>query len=269
VPLKCERNLVSRSDSPIWGVSDWQTSYMFRKRASLGVLSILVASVATACTSSNSLSCDGIHSVAGFVASFAQGLDNFSENQYTQLRLDTLDAYDTVSEATKDTNASLDAFRLQTSLKSFIGIMDEVDWDVSQAVANPRAITSAAALGSQVSLRRANSVEAFVIQRCGLPTTIDPSDSGAVRLPDPLIPSPTATDPTTDTIDEKSESTALGEIIANIFSLTLSSGEVQCLGSTLVGVADFSSSQSNISEYQAQFQRAFDSCGINFTIPKD
>jgi hypothetical protein len=207
--------------------------------------------------------------VAGFVAGFAQGLDNFSEDQYTQLRLETFDAYDTVSEATKDPNASLDAFRLQSSLKTFIATMDQIDWDVSQAISSPTAMTAAANLGTQVSLRRANTVEAFVIQKCGLPITNEPNVDGAVRLPDPSIPSPNATDPTTDTIDEKSESTALGETVANIFSLTLSPGEVQCLGSNLAGVSDVSSLNTNISEYQSQFQRAFDACGIQFIIPKE
>ena len=230
---------------------------------------VVLALTTVSCSSSRALPCEGIHSVSGFITNFSQGLDNFSEDQYTQLRLDTLDAYDTVSAATKDSNSSLDAFRLQSTLKSFVSIMDVVDWDVSQAIANPQAMKAAAELGTQESLKRANTVESFVIEKCGLPSTIVVGVDGAVRLPDPSIPSPTATDPTTDTINEKSETTALGEMVANIFSLTLSAGEVQCLGSTLTGVADFSSSAADIAEYQSQFQSAFDSCGIQFTIPKD
>jgi hypothetical protein len=35
----------------------------------------------------------------------------------------------------------------------------------------------------------------------------------------------------------------------------------------LQGVVDVSSSNANLAQYQGQFQRAFDQCSIDFTVP--
>jgi hypothetical protein len=207
--------------------------------------------------------------VSGFVQRFSLGLDNFSENQYEQLRLDTLDVYDTVNTAVEAIAAPENAIKVATKISQFVKAMDSVSWDVSRAINTSEAVQAAEVLGSETTLREANDVESFVIRECGLPSTIPIGAEGEVRLPDPSIPSPTATDPTTNTIDESSESFALGTIVANIFALTLDELKVQCLGDALVDIVDLSDATSNSAQYQGQFQKAFNDCDIDFSVPID
>ena len=147
--------------------------------------------------------------------------------------------------------------------------MDSVSWDVTRAIDSFEAVEAANELASETTLREANDVESFVIRECGLPSTVPIGAEGEVRLPDPSIPSPTATDPTTNTINESSETFALGTTIANIYALALDEGKVQCLGDALVGIVDLSDATSNSAQYQNQFQEAFDECKIDFSVPID
>jgi hypothetical protein len=88
-------------------------------------------------------------------------------------------------------------------------------------------------------------------------------------LPSPSIPGPTQTDPPTNTINESSQDNALGAIVASLFQLNLSPAQTSCLGEELQGVVDVSSSSANLAQYQGQFQKAFDACLIDFTVPVD
>jgi hypothetical protein len=49
--------------------------------------------------------------------------------------------------------------------------------------------------------------------------------------------------------------------------LTITDSEATCLGTSLSDIYDVSSPDTDNVQYQRQFQRAFDSCGIDFTIP--
>jgi hypothetical protein len=238
-------------------------------KASLVCL-VSMTTILISCGGSGSgLKCDSIQSVSGFVQRFTFGLDNFSENQYQQLRLDTLDVLDTVDVAAKESSAPENALGLSSKISLFIQAMDDVSWDVTRALQTTKAIESADELASDTTLRQANDVESFVIRECGLPSTIPVGSEGENRLPDPSIPSPTATDPTTNTINELSETDALGTTVANIFGLTLGAEKVRCLGESLSGVIDLSDGTSNSAQYQGQFQKAFDACGIQFSVPVD
>lgn len=232
-------------------------------------LALVAASLSACSTNSSGLNCSSTQSVSGFVQRFSLGLDNFSENQYEQLRLDTLDVYDTVNTAVEAIAAPENAIKVATKISLFVKAMDSVSWDVSRAINTSEAVQAAEVLGSETTLREANDVESFVIRECGLPSTIPIGAEGEVRLPDPSIPSPTATDPTTNTIDESSESFALGTIVANIFALTLDELKVQCLGDALVDIVDLSDATSNSAQYQGQFQKAFNDCDIDFSVPID
>lgn len=228
-----------------------------------------VASLTSCSSSTSGLDCTSIQSVSGFVQRFSLGLDNFSEDQYEQLRLDTLDVFDTVNTAAQNSVAPDNAIKVAAKISLFINAMDSVSWDVSRAINTAEAVKAASNLGAEATLRQANDVESFVIRECGLPSTIPLGSEGEVRLPDPSIPSPTATDPTTNTIDESSETFALGTTVANIFALTLDEPSIQCLGDSLVDIVDLSDATSNSAQYQSQFQKAFDDCGIDFSIPID
>lgn len=225
--------------------------------------------LASCAGNSDGLKCSSVQSVSGFVQRFSLGLDNFSENQYQQLRLDTLDVLDTVTVAIQKTELPENATNLAQKIDSFISSMDDVSWDVSRALQTAKAIEAANALGTEQTLREANEVESFVIKQCGLPSTVPIGSEGEVRLPNPSIPSPTATDPTTNTINEVSEAQALGTTVANVFALTLEVDKLRCLGESLSGIVDLSDATSNSAQYQGQFQKAFDTCGIAFTVPID
>lgn len=199
---------------------------------------------------------------------FSLGLDNFSETEYSQLRLDALDAYDVVMVAVKESKDPADAVRLSRSLKKFINEMDKVDWDVTLALNDEKSVSAASEIGSPESLVRANSVEAYVISRCGLPSTL-PSNIAPDTLPLPSIPGPTDTEPPANTIDQDSEHFATGMLLGSIYGLSLSQFEATCLGRELDGVVDLSASNANSSAYIAQFQRAFDTCEVPFTVPRE
>lgn len=224
------------------------------------LLSVLALS---SCGGGGSTFCDGVKSVSDYVAQFAQGLDNFSEDRYTQLRLDSLDALDVVEGTTDDPAHGADAKGLRSRLRDFVTAMDDVSWDVSRALENESAVSAAGALATPEALAQANSVESVVISRCGLPTTIPPL-VGSDTLPYPSVPAPTATDPPSAGPNEDSEAQSTGQMVATQFGLTLSPTEVLCLGRELGNVIDDGSG-----DPASTYQRAFDVCGIDFTVPRD
>jgi hypothetical protein len=213
--------------------------------------------------------CSQAVSVPSFSMRFIQGLNNFSENQYEALRIDTERTRQTVAlvldlyPEDKDTTAVLE------KIEAFEDAMQKTQWDVSLALANFQAVQSAITLGSAQTLEQANQVDAYVIALCGLPSTFVPNQEPVVTLPMPWIPSPTDTEPESGILDSESENYALGEMVGTLFQLTLSREQVLCVGEELVGVVDKSDATSNSSQYQSQFQNAFDVCGINFEIPID
>jgi hypothetical protein len=85
----------------------------------------------------------------------------------------------------------------------------------------------------------------------------------------PWIASPTDTEPETGNVDDVSEKYALGEMVGTLFQLALTREQVLCVGEELTGVVDKSDATSNSAQYQAQFQNAFDMCGVTFEIPME
>lgn len=250
-------------------------------RTSLASL-VLSVSLLVSCGASSGINvCDESISVSGYIVGLSQGLDGRPENQYGQFRLDTLDVYDVVSTVAQGSgdgpSESTDSRRsarraaamLADQLGSFIDEMDSVTWDLSQAATKSAVAEAWSALVTTESLARANTVEALLIEECGLPSRVTSSGDGPARLPDPSIPSPTATDPPQEQVDDRAENRALGAVVAALFSLKLDESRAECLGRELNGVVDMSSPESDLSGYQRQFQVAFDACGIDFTVPID
>ena len=176
---------------------------------------------------------------------------------------------DVVNQLAVNNSSSIDASDLTKKLNIFISSMDDVQWDVSVALSNNEAVDAAMTLGSAATLTQANTVESLIIGVCGLPSTVVGDGQGIDTLPSPSIASPTQTDPPTNTINETSQDEALGATVATLFGLNLSRNQTNCLGETLQGVVDVSSGNANLAQYQSQFQRAFDSCSIEFTVPLD
>jgi len=213
--------------------------------------------------------CGSNVSVSDYVSGFSQGLDNFSEDRYSQLRTDSNSVYERTVNAVSDESVSVQAVSLAKKISLFISVMDTVDWDVNRALNIANAISSAADLGSDASLQEANAIEGLLVTRCGLPSSIAPPNNSEITLPMNSIPSPNATDPTMNTVSDSSELSVIGKIIATQFGLTVSDSEAACLGNSLSGIYDVSGADANNAQYQSQFQRAFDSCGIVFVVPSE
>ena len=217
------------------------------------VLLFGITSILASCSSGSDLSCVSNISISDYVSGFSQGLDNFSEDRYVQLR--------------SDSNAAYEASVVAQKISTFISVMDKIDWDVNRALEIIEAVSAAVDLGSEVTLRQANTVEGQLVSKCGLPSTQAPPNNPEITLPMAPIPSPTATDPVTNSLNDSSELTVFGKMIATQFGLTITDGEATCLGTSLSDIYDVSSPDTDNVQYQRQFQRAFDSCGIVFTIP--
>ena len=174
---------------------------------------------------------------------------------------------DVVNYLAVNNATNVEASELTKKLNVFISSMDELKWDVSIAMQNDQAVAAALSLGSAATLTQANTVESLLIGECGLPSTVVSNEQGADTLPPPPIATPTQTDPPTNTINETSQDNALGATFATLFGLTLSPAQTNCLGASLQGVVDVSSGSANLAQYQSQFQKAFDTCSIDFTVP--
>lgn len=208
-------------------------------------------------------------SVPSYTSRFLQGLDNFGEDQYENLRVDSTRTRQTVVQILELFPDNKNVANVLQKIDEFIVAMEFVDWDVSLALGNQEANDAADNLGSNTTISEANEIDALVIGLCGLPSTFVPNDQTAETLPMPWIPSPTATEPETNLVDDTSETYALGLVVGTLFQLTLNDEQVQCLGQELVGVVDRSDATANSAQYQSQFQRAFDNCSINFIVPSE
>jgi len=240
------------------------------KKIMSGLVVCFFAGLLCACSSASSrVSCGDGSSISSFVASFSQGLDNFSEDQYAQLRADSLNVYEVAVNVVTDKAVSSDATQIARKISTFVTVMETVNWDVNRALDISKAMSAASALGTPETLRQANSIEAAVIAKCGMPSTVVPRGDGEVTLPMNPIPSPTATDPTMNSVNDSSELTVVGKSIAAQFGLSISDSEAACLGTALANVYDASGQNSNNAQYQKQFQRAFDTCGIIFSVPSE
>lgn len=254
----------------------------FTLPARLAVLVGLVPlGVACASGSVDDRVCGASISVSGFVADLALGLDNRSPDQYAQFRADTEDVLAVVSDFASDealaggastptgAEVAASAGLLAERVSAFASSLGRVDWDLTRATMSQQASDAWAALVTAESLAKANVVEARIIELCGLPSRVTSVGDGPERLPDPSIPSPTATDPPTGPVDEGSEQRALGATVAALFSLEVDEARAQCLGRELSDVVDLSSAEAAMSQYLGQFQAAFDACGVDFTIPTE
>ena len=227
---------------------------------------LLMVSLLGSCSTNSDSLCGSNISISDYVAGFSQGLDNFSEDRYAQLRSESNSAYERTVNAASEDSVTAEATAVASKISSFITVMDTVEWDVNRALDIAEAVTAAVELGSELTLRQANAVEGELVERCGMPSSVAPPTDGEVILPMNSIPSPTATDPTTNTVSDSSELSIIGMVIANQFGLTVSEIEAECLGTALSNIYDVSGPETDNAQYQRQFQRAFDSCGIDFTI---
>lgn len=231
------------------------------------VLAFGLLGILGSCSDNSDSVCSSSSSISDYVAGFSQGLDNFSEDRYSQLRTQSNSVYERAVNAVSSESVSTEATAIAKKVSVFISVMETVNWDVNRALDISEALAAAVDLGSESTLRDANTVEAAIVSICGMPSSVAPPNEAEVTLPMNPIQSPTATDPTMNTVSELSELSVIGKMIANQFGLTVSDSEGACLGTSLSGIYDVSGPETNNAQYQRQFQRAFDACGIIFTVP--
>jgi hypothetical protein len=211
--------------------------------------------------------CGDGNSISVLVSGFSQGLDNFSEEKYSELRSNSLNAYEVAVNAVPEEQVFIEATALANKVLAFIGAMNAVKWDINQALGVSSAIEAAKDLGSVDSIRQANAIESTLLSRCGLPSTYAPSSEAEITLPMNSIPSPTATDPVMESVDDSSELTVIGKMIATQFGIVVTDTEAECLGEALSGIYDVSGATPDAALYQKQFQKAFDVCNVAFVVP--
>lgn len=258
-------------DEPIKEVMFLHKRHASRVTRSLrwGLVVMGLLGVVSACGTSVADVCSQAVSVPSYTTRFISGLDNFSEDQYENLRTDTLRTRETVSRVLELYPDEESVQSVLEKIDNFATAMDATDWDVTLALRNSDAVQGAVVLGAAETISEANQIDVLVISLCGLPSTFVPNEATGETLPMPWIPGPTDTEPESEFTDETSEIYALGEMVGTLFQLTLTSSEVECLGKELVNVVDKSDATSNSAQYQSQFQRAFDNCSIAFTVPVD
>ena len=235
------------------------------------VATLVTGLVVVGCATKEAGLCDEPASVAGFVLAFDQGLGNVEADQFFGLRVEAGDVRSTLALVLDDAEAPGDvtaaARTLDQMVREFEERMSDANWDVTVGLADGRTAILVDRFGAPASLEAANLVESHVIGRCGLLPIVPEDSDTADSLPGPSVPAPTATDPPTDTIDERSEARSLGTTIGEIYGLTLNDEQVVCLGLALEGVYDVSGSATSPEKYQRQFQSAFDRCEIDFVVP--
>ena len=211
--------------------------------------------------------CGGRTSVAAYVIRFGQGLANFDDGSSLALEADSVSVLDVVLAARDADTTRTAAESLAAKLGSFIGVMNGHDWIISDSLDDPRALSTSDALGTEESLREANTVEALVLQTCGSDSVPDAPVDSAETLPPPSYQAPTDTSPDAALPDDSSDAASLGRTVGIQFGLTLTQRQVECLGLALQGISDVTEAFSSPAQYQKQFQAAFDQCGIPFEVP--
>jgi len=244
---------------------------MTKRSFSVVLLAFLAVSLFASCSQQTRRNCVGSSSVAAFVVGLRQGLSEVSQNEFSQFRLDTLDVYETVSSFVKDKDKEIAvaAKLLQQDLADFVRFLDYVQWDVSKVDDSTIAVLLVKKLSDSSALSNANQIELALINKCGVSSSVPGSLDSSLRLPDVSFPPVNDTDPPANITNDESEATAIGSMIATVFGLTLSQNQIKCLGEALSGVYDATSADANMAQYQMQFQKAFDTCAIAFTVPTD
>lgn len=239
------------------------------RSASRGLVVVALLSFLMSCGTSVVDLCSQAVSVPSYTTRFIMGLDNFGEDQYENLRTDTIRTRETVALLFELYPEDENVVAVLKKIDDFASAMDATNWDVSVALRDSEAVQGAVLLGGAETISQANQIDALIISLCGLPSTFVPNEATGDTLPMPWIPGPTDTEPESTLTDDASELYALGEMIGTLFQLTLTPEEVECIGNELVNIVDKSDATSNSAQYQAQFQRAFDNCSVAFTVPID
>lgn len=251
-------------------MSLWFHRRRFRHGVVAGVVFAIVMGTSS-CSSDSDALCAPTQSVGVVASAIAVGQYQFDETDGgATLRLAVLSSLSQL-EIVADkapTDLGEQSVIVKEYFERFLDASDDLLWDDVSMSSDVRIDDVVSGLNSDIGVYATTAVDSYIVSECadGNPNGFDP-DPGLPTLPPPPISSPTATDPPIEMLDVDNEARALGETIAALFGLEIESEVALCLGRALSEVADTSGQSS--AEYQAQFQIAFDACGLEYTIPVD
>jgi hypothetical protein len=224
-----------------------------------------------ACSSGqNDALCGPSASIGTVASSIAAGQYEFDETDAgSSLRLDVLSAINQLNiiqdGAAQDLQQQLRL--LFDQFQGFLDIADSLDWSDVSMSSDVGIDGIVAQLNSDEGVFATTAADSYIAATCGDGATeVGGDGEGLPTLPAPVISSPTATDPPMEMVNNDTDALALGETVATLFGLNLPASMSLCLGKTLSDISDVTTGNASASEYQAQFQSAFDLCGINFQI---
>lgn len=224
-----------------------------------------------ACSSSDSAFCGPEESIGVVASAIAIGQYEFDETDGgSALRLAITASLNQLEKVTDEATSELasQARIVKDYFETFLNASDELLWDDALMSSDVRIDAVVAGLNSDEGVYATTAVNSYIANECDEETSGSFGvDEGLPTLPPPPISLPTATDPPIEMLDVDNEARALGETIAALFGLEVESEVALCLGRSLSDVAVRSGQSS--AEYQAQFQVAFDACGLDYTIPVD
>jgi len=256
------------------GVMKWRRrAHSFTgARTLLHVAALTVFAVtAVACSSDqNDALCGPSVSIGVVASSIAIGQYEFDETDAgTSLRLDVLTAINQLNIIQDDASPDVQqqTIVLEDQFQKFLDTADTLDWNDSAMSSDVSIDGVVAQLNSDEGVFAVTTADSYIATVCGDGVTdVGGDGAGLPTLPAPVIPSPTATDPSMEMVNSDADAQALGDTVATLFGLNLPPSMALCLGRTLSEISDVTTGNASASEYEAQFQSAFDACGIDFQI---
>ena len=237
----------------------------------IAIIGVVSASVLASCgSSSDDTLCGPSRSIGVVASAIAIGQFEFDETDGgSTLRLEVLSAIAQLDVVIDDGGEDLvrEAQYLKVEFEEFLDVSDSLEWDDVAMTSDVVIDSIGTDLNSDAGVYATTAVDSYFSAVCASSTNLEDSNNAALpTLPPPPIPSPTDTDPPMEMVDSDVDALALGETIGALFGLELTPELSLCLGKTLSEIPD-ASGNNGPDEYVAQYQKAFDACGIIFQIP--
>jgi hypothetical protein len=231
---------------------------------------LILSGVTTACSNDSAVDvCGRRTSLASVTGVLSQGLDAVAAESAGALRLDII-ANQNILNAARIGAPEGVATAIDEVLRAYATVeeaLDLVDWDLAVAASDAGVQQAVEVVTGGAALTASATVESYLFTNCGAPLDASSDVVAPASLPPSTQLGTDVTDPETAPPVVDSELAALGRLIGNSFQLTLSADEATCLGEEVSKVVDYSDQSSSAEQYFSQYQRAFDTCGIDFVVP--
>jgi hypothetical protein len=241
-----------------------------RKLLSVAAVSVFAVTSASCSSDQNDALCGPSISIGTVASAIAVGQYEFDETDAgSSMRLDVMTAINQVNiiQENASQDLQLQAVFLLDQFQKFLDISDGLNWNDLMMSSEVAIDGIVAQLNSDEGVFATTTVDSYIATVCGDGTRdVGGDGAGLPTLPAPVIPSPLATDPPMEMVNSDADAQALGDTVATLFGLNLPPSMSLCLGKTLSEISDVTTGNASASEYEAQFQSAFDACGIDFQI---